>query len=215
MKKYFIVIGFILCLSALVIGWWNYFKQKQINQYTRSIIGEKIYLEDSFKNFLSTDTICIDSIWVEHKEQAIKLSDIVSFPCLVIYLPSTEEEICGSCIKYALNSVKTNFGNILENNHICLISVSENPAIKKRVYQKDCYVAQTPLCTVSILSERIAQRIYNTVSKIYGFYIPNLKILTVKSGQTLSLMIIYMLFLSPINRDYANKHMLLNMYYSL
>lgn len=149
MKKYFIVIGFILCLSALVIGWWNYFKQKQINQYTRSIIGEKIYLEDSFKNFLSTDTICIDSIWVEHKEQAIKLSDIVSFPCLVIYLPSTEEEICGSCIKYALNSVKTNFGNILENNHICLISVSENPAIKKRVYQKDCYVAQTPLLYVS------------------------------------------------------------------
>lgn len=148
MKKLLIIIGFILCLSALVIGWWNYFKQKQINQYTRSIIGEKIYLEDSFKNFLSTDTICIDSIWVEHKEQAIKLSDIISFPCLVIYLPSTEEEICGSCIKYALNSVKTHFGNILENNHICLISVSKNPAIKKRIYQKDCYVAQTALLDV-------------------------------------------------------------------
>lgn len=148
MKKFLIIIGFILCLSILGIGWWNYFKQKQINQYTRAIINEKFYLEDSFKNLLSTDTICIENIWVEHKEQRVKLSNIISFPCLVIYLPSTEEEICGSCIKYALNSVKIHFDNILKNNHICLISASKNPAIKKRIYQKDCYVTQTALLNV-------------------------------------------------------------------
>lgn len=148
MKKIVVVLCFALCLAVLIVGWLNYFRQKQINQYTREIVGEKFYLEDSFHDLLSTDTICIDSISVRHHEKEIKLSDVVSFPCLVIYLPSTEEEICGSCIKYALNSVKTYFENFSKNNHICIISTSENPAIKKRIYRKDCYISQTALFNV-------------------------------------------------------------------
>lgn len=67
---------------------------------------------------------------------------------LVIYLPSIEEDICNSCIEYALNEAATNVKDFSSNKHICIISVNSNPEIKERIYKKECHVIDKPLLNV-------------------------------------------------------------------
>lgn len=148
MKKVIIIFLSSICI-LLSWGIWQCFsKHESTKLLMNTIIGEKRFLEDSFNNLLSTDTILIDNINLTHGREVIKLSEIISFPCLVIHLPSIEEDICNSCIEYALNEVATNLKKISGNKHICIISVGLNPEIKERIYKKEYYITDKPLLNV-------------------------------------------------------------------
>lgn len=128
--------------------YWGYCKQKNINSHMNIIIGEKYFLDDSFKSLLTTDSIVVDNVCLAHGKQKVKLLEVVRFPCLVIYLPSIHEDICNSCIEYALNSAMEHIENFSLNKHACIISVNANPEIKERIYKKECYVTDLALLNI-------------------------------------------------------------------
>lgn len=141
------VVIFALVLSLFFV-WYNHSKQKNMELLMKNLVGEKYFLNDSFNSFLATPYISVDSVLLRHREDSAKLSDVVSFPCLVIYLPSVKEGICNSCIDYALNEAMNNLKNFSNNEHICIISVEFNPEIRERIYKKKCYFVDDGLLTV-------------------------------------------------------------------
>lgn len=66
------------------------------------------------------------------------LSESISQPCLIIYIPYSED-ICMSCIHFAITKVKSHFSNFSTNSNICIITSRYNPKIKSRIYQKEIY----------------------------------------------------------------------------
>lgn len=66
------------------------------------------------------------------------LSESISQPCLIIYIPYSED-ICMSCIHFAITKVKSHFFNFSTNSNICIITSRYNPKIKSRIYQKEIY----------------------------------------------------------------------------
>lgn len=76
------------------------------------------------------------------------MSELVDFPCVVVYLPSIKENICSSCLTFALNEAKDALGETFLSERVCVVSVGFNPEIKERVYQKKCYVSEAPLIDV-------------------------------------------------------------------
>ncbi len=66
------------------------------------------------------------------------LSESISQPCLIVYIPYSED-ICMSCIHFAITKVKSYFSNFSTNRDICIITSCYNPKIKSRIYQKKIY----------------------------------------------------------------------------
>lgn len=147
MKKIIIVLS-LVCVSLFLKVWLDYSKQKDTTLLISTVIAEKRFLKDSFNGLLTINSIDIDSVWLRHGDKIIKFSEVVSFPCLIVYLPSIQEDICNSCIEYALNEVMVNFKEYSRNEHICIISVNSNPEIKERIYKKKCYVVDETLLDV-------------------------------------------------------------------
>lgn len=149
MKRFFIFIS-ISVWGLLLWGLWaNYSARIELGFLLRNGMNEKYFLEDSFKNLLITDTIDIENMHLSYRGESIALSDIVTYPCFVVYLPSIQEDICNSCIEYALNEASENLVGFAENKHICIISVGVNPEIKERLYKKKCYIADSDLINLS------------------------------------------------------------------
>ena len=135
------IISIVFLIFAIIAGaiWLKYSKQKSTELLISSVVGENRFLKDSFNSLLTIDSIAMDSIWLKHGKDVIKLSELVSFPCLIIYLPSIKEDICNSCIDYALTEAMQNSRSFADNNHVCIISVNHNPEVKERIYKKKCY----------------------------------------------------------------------------
>lgn len=148
MRKFFVIFSCLMWIFLISGVCWSYYKQKSIKSFMSTIIGEKYFLKDSFSSLLMTDTVMVDDIWLNHGGKKIKFSEIVSLPCLIVYLPSIQEDICNSCIEYALNGAMTNIGGFSENKHVCIISLDSNPEIKERIYKKECYVVDKALLDV-------------------------------------------------------------------
>lgn len=149
MKKVIVIIAVVLALVLLFGGlWYSYSKLKRMELVMSNIIGENYYLKDSFNNLSTVNYISVDSVWLKHGQEAVELSKVVSFPCLIIYLPSVHEDVCNSCIDYAINEAMRTFKNFSNSRHICLVSIDFNPEIKERVYKKKCYFVDKALLDV-------------------------------------------------------------------
>lgn len=176
MNKRFIF--FTLLIATLVsiifsfsIRWINS-RIESTNLKINGVIGENRFLKETFKSLLRTDSINIDSIKIIHGENTFKLKDVIKFPCLIIHLPSTEEDICSSCLTYALNEAKENIHNFSTNMHVCIISVGSNPEIKERIYKKTCYTIEKSL--INTLHPNMPYYfILNKDGKISQLYNPN------------------------------------------
>ena len=107
MKKTIVFLSLVCVVLALKVL-WDYSKQKKVTLSISSVIGEKRFLNESFNGLLTVNSITIDSVCLRHGEETVELSEVVSFPCLIVYLPSIQEDICNSCIEYALSEVMSN-----------------------------------------------------------------------------------------------------------
>lgn len=135
------IISIVFLLLAIFAGaiWLKCPKQRNTELLINSVAGENRFLKDSFNSLLTIDSVVMDDIWLKRGKEVIKLSELVSFPCLIIYLPSVKENICNSCIDYALTEAMKNSKGFADNNHICVVSVNPNPEVKERIYKKKCY----------------------------------------------------------------------------
>lgn len=145
MKQALIFISIVIWILLLWGVWTNYSARIELKYLLRNAMNEKYFLEDSFNNLFATDTIDIENVRLNHKGKSIALPNAVTYPCFVVYLPSTQEDICNSCIEYALNEALNNLKRFSENKNICIISVGANPEIKERLYKKTCYVVDKAL----------------------------------------------------------------------
>ena len=148
MKNIIIIILSILCVSLSLWTGWRYITQKDVASSINNIIGEKRYLEDSFNDLLTVDFITGDSVNLKRGDTQSQLADLVSYPCMIIYLPSVQEEICGSCLDFAINEARDTLGDLFVSNRINIISLGDNPEIKERIYKKKVYVTETALIDV-------------------------------------------------------------------
>ena len=127
---------------------WCYAAQKEMSLSISNVIGEKRYLEDSVKELLTRKSIQLDSIELRRGNEHYKLCDIVSFPCIVIYLPSVQEKICGSCLIFAMDEAQKHLEDFFRNKQVCIISLGDNPEMKERIYKKKIFVTDQPLIDV-------------------------------------------------------------------
>ena len=148
MKNIIIIILSILCVSLSLWTGWRYITQKDVASSINNIIGEKRYLEDSFNDLLTVDFITGDSVNLKRGDTQSHLADLVSYPCMIIYLPSVQEEICGSCLDFAINEARDTLCDLFVSNRINIISLGDNPEIKERIYKKKVYVTETALIDV-------------------------------------------------------------------
>lgn len=65
---------------------------------------------------------------------AMSIYEYILLPCLVIYIP--KEEICMSCVDFAINQVKSRFPDFGLNPNILLITSKINPNINSRIFGK-------------------------------------------------------------------------------
>ena len=62
----------------------------------------------------------------------------INKPVLIIFVPLSDD-ICSSCVNYAINSVRDSFDDFSKNDRIFLLAQGRNPILKSRVYNKPIY----------------------------------------------------------------------------
>lgn len=137
----------IMCLLACWVR-WCYVEKGKVSYSINDVIGERRYLEDCVADLLTVSSVNADSLVLRRGEECFSLSDCVSYPCLVIYLPSVQEDICGSCLFYAINEAQNSLGALFGSKNVCIISLGDNPEIKERIYKKRVYITDRPLLAV-------------------------------------------------------------------
>ena len=62
------------------------------------------------------------------------LSESISKPSLIIYIPFSED-LCSSCVRYAITKVENAYPSLVQNNRVQIITSNYNPLVKSRVYK--------------------------------------------------------------------------------
>lgn len=148
MKKMIVSVLIVLCVFLSLWVRWCYIEHKEMALSISGVIGEKRYLGDVVKNLMFIDSVKLDSVELRRGEKHYKIRDIVSFPCMVIYLPSVQEKICGSCLSFALDEARKYSEKLFNGNHLCIISLGDNPEVKERIYKKKVFVVDEMLINV-------------------------------------------------------------------
>lgn len=106
---------------------------------------------------------------------AKSFSESISQPCLIIYIPYSED-ICMTCIHFAITKVKTHFSNFSTNSNIYIISSRYNPKISSRIYQKEIYHFTQKTMGFDIAADKVLLPHYFIVDSklvITSFFTPN------------------------------------------
>lgn len=149
MKKILLCLSIciLVCVAGFVCG--NCWRKNKMQVSINSVIGEKRFLEDYFDISLSGNVLILDSTNLIRKEETKNIFDVIELLCLIIYTPSMDENVCMSCINYAIQEVKKKFTDYSFNRHICIISVRKNPELKERIIKKKCYYVEENILGVS------------------------------------------------------------------
>lgn len=104
-----------------------------------NIIGEKRYLMDLFDiSMYNNKELTVDTLTFNRKNQIIQAKSEIELPCLIIYIPSSQN-VCMSCINYAILSVKENIPNIYNSKNCCIVSAKHLPILQERIYKKKIF----------------------------------------------------------------------------
>lgn len=143
-----VILSIVCAILACWVG-WHYVEKVNVSCSINDVIGERRYLKDCVADLLTVNSVNVDSLELRRGEEYFMLSDSVTFPCLVIYLPSIQEDICGSYLVYAINEAQNALGDFFRSKNLCIISLGDNPEIKERIYKKRIYIIDKPLLHVS------------------------------------------------------------------
>lgn len=106
---------------------------------------------------------------------AKSIFEYISLPCLVIYIPN--DEICMTCVDFAINKVRSKFPDFGENSNILLLTSKFNPNMNARIYGKQVFHFTSEIKNgfgITADNERVPQYFLLTVNKeISLFFTPN------------------------------------------
>ncbi len=133
-------------------------------------------LYHAFINSVMTDGCILNDITVSKSQgQPFLLFDSLAFPALIIGIPLSED-ICGSCVDYAVNTVSNFFPDFSNNERIVVLSHVSDPNVKERVYRKSVYRYLSDSCQLGLRGMIISKPFYVIIDKdkkANMFFVPN------------------------------------------
>lgn len=103
------------------------------------------------------------------------LSESINNYSLIIYIPYSDD-ICMSCINFAITQVMSHFPNFSTNDNIYIITSRYYPQIKSRIYKKKIYYITNEISGLKIPADSIFLPHYLIINNdlvITSFFTPN------------------------------------------
>lgn len=178
MKQYLIPVIVVICVIASTFLYTKYHidKQHKVRQIENAnIVGEKRYLESLVYSMINDMNQSLPSCTsLRRGQDSLTLAQAVSFPCLLIYIPEADN-VCMSCVDYAISSVKKVFSDFEKRTDIGIISQAYNPDLKERIINKKVYFLQDKRALISVYNE-FNNPLYLVINKEYqvvSSFVPN------------------------------------------
>lgn len=178
MKRYFIPLVVVVCA---IIGTFLFTKSQLDKQYevcrmnNANIVGDRRYLESLVKSMINDMNQSVSSsALLVRGQDSLALSEIVSFPCLLIYIPETDN-ICMGCVDYAIEAVKKVFADFEYRTDIGIVSQGYNPDLKERIINKKVYFLQEDSMFITVHNEFDSPLylVINNECRVISSFVPN------------------------------------------
>lgn len=156
MKNY--GIPFLVIVSVIVSThlFSSSFYKKQIEKEQVKLgneIGKTRYHEWSFSLFTSVSGKSLGKVWKHHADM-VSVDDCVSYPCLLIYVPPMEN-LCMSCVNYAISSVQKIYANEWKTSQIGILTCGYNGELKERILEKKVYSVEKDMFSIKNFSNPV------------------------------------------------------------
>ena len=125
--------------------------------YTKQMEQEQIRLSDeqgkvrynewSFSLFTSVVGQPVNKAMWKHYADTVVADDCISYPCLLIYVPPMEN-LCMSCVNYAISSVQEVYGDEWETSQIGILTCGYNGELKERLLKKKVYSVEKDMFAI-------------------------------------------------------------------
>ncbi len=178
MKQYLIPVIVVVCVIASTFLYTKYHidKQYKVRQVENAnLVGDKRYLESLVSSMINDMNQPLSSCTLLKRGQdSLALAQVASFPCLLIYIPEADN-VCMSCVDYAISSVKKAFVDFDKRTDIGIVSQAYNPDLKERIINKKVYFLQDKRALISVHNE-FNNPLYLVINKEYqviSSFVPN------------------------------------------
>lgn len=178
MRQYVIPVVVVVCVIISTFLYTKYHIEQQYKvcqiEYA-NVVGEKRYLESLVSSMINDmNQSLAPCALLKRGRDSLTLSQAVSFPCLLIYIPETDN-VCMSCVDYAISSVKKVFADFEKRTNIGIISQSYNPDLKERIINKKVYFLQDKRIFSSVHNEfnNPLYLVINEKCQVISSFVPN------------------------------------------
>lgn len=150
MKNYIIPLIVIVSVITATHLFASSLYRKQIEQEQIKLANEQgkvRYNEWSFSLFASVVGQSVDKTIWKHYADTVSIEDCISYPCLLIYV-SPMENLCISCVNYAISSVQETYADEWESPQIGILTCGYNGELKERVLKKKVYSVEKDMFAI-------------------------------------------------------------------
>ena len=150
MKNY--IIPFIVVVSVIVAThlFSSSFYKERIEEEKIMLANEQgkvRYNEWSFSLFTNVVGQSLDKGLWKYNADTVSVDDCVSYPCLLIYVPPMEN-LCISCVNYAISSVQEIYGDEWDSSQIGILTCGYNGELKERILKKKVYSVEKDMFAI-------------------------------------------------------------------
>lgn len=120
-------------------------EQEQVRLYNEQ--GKVRYSEWTFSLFTSVVGQPVNVVKWKYYADTVSVDDCISYPCLLIYVPPMEN-LCISCVNYAISSVQKVYGNEWKTSKIGILTCGYNGELKERILKKKIYSVEKDMFAI-------------------------------------------------------------------
>ncbi|MDR2037253.1 MAG: hypothetical protein LBQ60_04950 [Bacteroidales bacterium] len=150
--------------------------RKNITEKVETADLQNVILYNSFLFSMVNDGKDLNNLEVyTDSKNKFFLFDSIRTSTLMICIPPSED-ICSSCIDYAVNSVKDFFPDFSSNGNIIIFSHTIDSRIKNRIHEKKIYRCFSDDCILGLTNNIENKPFYiitDTDRKANMFFVPN------------------------------------------
>ena len=132
--------------------------------------GKLRYSEYLFNLSTSIVGTIMGSEVVNHYAEIDALDNCFDFPCLLIYVPSIEN-LCMSCVNYAISSVQEIYGEEWETPKIGILTCGFNGELKERILRKKVYSVKKDIFSIEDFNNPV-YLVVNKEKRIISSFMP-------------------------------------------
>lgn len=150
MKNY--IIPLIVVVSVIIAThlFLSSFYKEQVEQEKIMLANEQgkvRYSEWSFSLFTSVVGQPVNKAIWKHNADTVSVDECVNYPCLLIYVPPMEN-LCISCVNYAISSVQEIYGDEWGSPQIGILTCGYNGELKERILKKNVYSVEKDMFAI-------------------------------------------------------------------